>query len=201
MKLFPALLITMSVISSTASASSWSDSFYTTIAIGYAEGHGSAEIYENRFNDAGVVASIGDYDDDRYGWQFQLGYQIFDYLALEASFIDLEDGHVRILADNNNISSALQATDDLLPEYDTGWGGAVVGFFPFRADWRFFGKVGSHHWDGGEGRDGDSRTYYSIGADYGMTNNFRISAEVIRLSVTQEKTELLSVGFTYYFNE
>lgn len=192
--------IVLSIFVHSANASNWNNTIYINGSLGFSAGHGDASVFENRFSDAGVDASIRDFDDDRFGWRVNIGYQLMDYLAFEVGYMDFEDAEVRIIADNNNLASALQVTNDILPLYVRGWGGALVGILPLKNDFRLLGKIGSHEWDGGQGRDRDSNAYYGLGVDYIMNNEVRITGEVTQLSMTQSKTEFWSMGITYFFH-
>lgn len=173
--------------------------FYLDVALGYGRGSGDAALLESRFDAAGVEASILDYDDDRFGWQLSLGYQVFRHFGLELHYTDLEDAEVRIGASNSNMDAARAAIDDLVPLYDAGWGAAIVGTLPLKNYWKARAKLGQHRWFAKGNRDRDTSFYASIGLDYPFSNNMRVFGEVTRFNLGQEKTYLCSIGLQYAF--
>lgn len=129
----------------------------------------------------GVVAGDSEISDDGFTWGLVLGYQLFPFLAFEASYVDLGSAEYKATVDASDgvSTTAVNASVDADSSGATVSGLAIL---PFAEHWQVFGRAGAYFGstdskarlalDGSElaGEDSSNSTSFMWGAGLGYSN-------------------------------
>jgi hypothetical protein len=143
--------------------------------------------------DLDAVSNLTDISGDDTGWKAIVGWRVFNYLGVEASWVDLGT------ADDSSADASI--TTDGLDLF-------AVGIIPIGTWFELFGKIGYMAWDAEI--DGDDPTLdasddgedlaWGAGAAFRIGRGFQIRVEYENFDIEAlDSSEFYSAGFTYTF--
>ena len=90
-----------------------------------------------------------DFKESDVSWKVFGGYRFFDYLALEAGYVDLgKPNGSSCFTDNPPTGSICESREWDVSVDVNGWSVDAVGILPLGENWELFAKLGVYGWDG-----------------------------------------------------
>jgi hypothetical protein len=148
------------------------------------------------------------------GWKLNIGFGLTDYVAIEAGYLDLNDGSIDSLgnvADAASVSVPSRISDSLTHSADGFTLGSIlhynvsqhfdlsgtVGVFSWGSD----GKTGSAPLGDAAAVDGNSGTdfYFGLGGGYQLFDDVTLSVEWEHYQLDSKETQVWSIGVDYHF--
>ena len=159
----------------------------------------------------GVVVNRFNVEDARFGWKFNIGFDLTRNLAIKAGYMDLND--------NSGETNAVVSDPAIFNSYSKKGPTTSAEGFSLGSVYRynvtdsldFTGSVGLFNWesdgdvqalDGAQGTGdqvGGTDIYFGLGGGYQLTNDVSLSIEWEHYKLNDENTDMLSIGVNYHF--
>ncbi|WP_444995099.1 OmpA family protein [Aliikangiella sp. IMCC44359] len=183
--------------------------WYISGNIGYAPGSSSIEELNQELNSQNILGQVTKVDNERYGWEFGIGYEIFDFLALELGYADLGEVEIYVNSTQSQLDSLFDAIEHVHPESGEGLTFSIVGDVDLNQNWKLIAKVGYFDWDSqyntfnahqgvGDDKSSDANLFYGIGTRYQINTSWDLSLEWKRYEFIHEESDFWSLGIVWY---
>jgi OOP family OmpA-OmpF porin len=186
--------------------------WYIGGSAGSTDGGIDASDYRSLLADAGITANNVSFDDTDVGWKVYGGYNINDYIGLEAGYTDLGEmkSSFGTTVAPGDIQDVVDAAARVHPFFAGGATFSVVGKVPLGERFELFGKIGAFVWDNAEGKtnvsspsdhheravvdhDG-SDVLYGVGISFALGGGWHVRGEWERYTPDDQDEDFLSFG-------
>lgn len=206
------LAIPLLLVSLKSQAQDWASTFkdrsYFEVSLFRVTSSQTQRDFRNGLASDGFTVDIEEYDTDRSGHQFVLGYRYLDWSFVEVGYLDL--GNVNV-----NFTTLTADTSDLEKSFNkhypvTGQGLTLGNRFQAELlpDVTVFGEAGLFFWKqdidvSGTDIEGDDANetdvYIGFGAGYQLDQHFSLNLKLRRILVDDQDVDLFGVGLGVSF--
>lgn len=206
-------LCLLSLLSGGAQAGDWS----LGANLGTARGDSGAGDLSDRLRQSGLDAVASSSDDNRFAWQFRLGYAFTPRWGVEAGYTNLGDVETTFTGLALDIDSFLSASSGIHPNTADGLLISGVYRYPMGSLPQFnaVARAGAFFWRSEYDLNGITRSLkvkengtdlsFGLGLEFGLERfeslpqGMALALDWQRFKVDDEEIDLFSLGFSYRF--
>jgi opacity protein-like surface antigen len=173
-------------------------------------GH-ATEIVETSKNADVTVTNIAA-DDSRIGWKLNIGFDVTDNVAIEAGYMDLNDGNAQLNQLVNAPELFFSNAKKLHHNATEGFSLGSSYHYNVSSNIGLTGSIGLFNWEGGELQpqslnaspasgleEGGTDVYFGLGGGYQLADDVTLKIEWERYQYNNDNTEMWSIGVNYHF--
>jgi OOP family OmpA-OmpF porin len=138
-------------------------------------------------------------DTDSSAYRISAGWRFNENFSIEAAYHDF--GNFEQQLDINGTAADVSLSAD-------GFTFGVAGSLPISTRFALTGRLGMFFWDGAaevnnvsQASPEDSNLYFGAGASYSLTSRLAVTGDWIRYELEDAQSNVLSVGFQYWFGK
>lgn len=168
---------------------------------------------KDRLNDlataSGLTLTSSKIDDSDHSGGLFFGYQLSQYLAIEAGYRNLGEYTTELKGTTTDPAQFNQLASTILPESGDGASLGIVVSTPVNDLWKVSGKIGMWDWDSDNDvsasttvantKSSGTDLYYGLEASYQATERLQAYVAAVRYQFDRDESTNLSLGLRYFF--
>jgi predicted porin len=151
-------------------------------------------------------------DNSRIGWQLNIGFGVTDNVAIEAGYMDLDEGNAQLNGLVRDPELFFSSAKKIHPNTAEGFTLGSVYRYNISSNIDLTGSIGLFNWEGGDLQlqslnskqkittdDSGTDVYFGLGGGYQLADDVTLMIEWERYKYNDDENEMWSIGVNYHF--